>query len=134
MVSDPKKNIRWRPEHWVGILFLITVVVPMLLASDWFLSGRFVPVGQAMLHLQNGLGVVWLWAQWVLVVAAVAEGIWSNLKARSVKMVLLWSMYVPLVVGFCLWKLTNRGIWLTVTLVGLLLVWAQKYNARRRGL
>jgi hypothetical protein len=133
MVSDPKKNSWWRPEDWVGVLLMIAIVAPPLLASDWFFSGRFVPLGQAMQNLQNALGVLWQCAQWLLAAGAVAAAIWYNLKARSVKMVLLWSMYVPLIVGFCLWKLTNNGTWLTVTVAGRLLVEAQRYNARRRG-
>jgi hypothetical protein len=103
----------------------------MILASDWFFSGRFVPLGQALQYSNRALSVTWHSIQWLLAAVAVAEGILYSLRARSVKMVLLWSVYVPLIAGFWLWKITNSGTWLTVALAGCSLVWAQRYYARR---
>src|SRR5260370_35381298 len=73
LVSDPKKNIWWRPEDWVGVLLMIAIVAPPLLAADGFFSARSVPLGQALQNLQTPVGVLWQCAQCLLRARAVTS-------------------------------------------------------------
>lgn len=124
----------WQRLHpWLVPLLMVAIFAPMFLANDWF-SRYIEPPLYAANRVLVALGVAIATAQWVLFAAAVGGGIWESLRARSWRVFLLWLMYVPIIVGFVLWKMTGSGTWLTVTIGGSLLAWAERYNARRRGL
>ncbi len=131
-LSAPRSFLQ-KLHPWLMPLFIVAMFGPMVLAHSWF-SRYIEPPLHAAHRLLVSLGIAALAAQWLLFAGAVGSGIWNSLKAGSGKMFALWLMYVPLIAGFVLWKMTGSRGWLAVFIGGALLMAAERYNARREGL
>jgi hypothetical protein len=115
---------RWKLSDLLYVLVGVAVVIAIF-SFEWV---RFEWIRKPL----DLFGVMLLTTKLILAAGIIAGGLWDSLRARSWKILLLWMVPVPAVIGLAFWKITGNGAWQITFWAGAALIGLYRFSVRVR--